>query len=137
MTDLKTLAERVEGLTGPCRETDAEIAIAVGRNVRDELFYQGDWYDRFADAGAYETLHRYTASLDAVLALIGEKLPGASWSCGFVHPDQSDTDDPPGAWGRVCTDHYGHEDEHIRSGATPALALLAAALRALGESHDR
>lgn len=58
--ELIALAERVEALTGPCRETDAEIAQAVGRGPTG-----------FAQGGGkhWVTWPAFTRSLDAAMSL--------------------------------------------------------------------
>ena len=107
MTNLTELADRVETLDGPCYDTDELIGITVGFDFQFEL----------GGAISRPPPH-YTASLDAAMTLVPE---GFDWlrkdfrTMTVVMPaaDQK-------AWGR-------HIDA---TGATPALALCAAALRA-------
>lgn len=147
--ELIALAERVEAATGPDREInwirplDADIFQAIGGPLweyacKSAQLPSGCPPDAML-ASARKRAPRYTSSLDAVTALIAEKLPGASWQCGFVHPDQADSDNEPGAWARVFPPwSWLSEDDDgegiIVSAETPTLALLSAALRALAQA---
>lgn len=104
---MTALAEKVEALSGPCRETDAEIDRLLFPNVADGRAGNGV---RMAPA--------YTASVDAVLALIAEKLP--DWGGHMLFPGNP-------------TANLGSPDGRFVTarGATLALALLAAFLRAM------
>lgn len=42
-----------------------------------------------------------TAGLDAIVALIEKEFPSATRLCGFVKPDEADSDNPPGAWANI------------------------------------
>jgi len=76
MTNLKDLADRVEALTEPCRETDLRIGVAVNYgghfaegkcwhwNANSELECNGPGY---LDP---RLLPRFTASVDAALTLV-------------------------------------------------------------------
>jgi hypothetical protein len=138
MTDSATLlalVDRVEALEGPCRETDAEIYQAQNPHMKQ---IPNDAVGRFFDpnktsartaerfflsGGATGVAPRFTASLDAAMTLvpegwspsIGQNVHHLNWAA-FVQT--------------LCT-----EGEPIIMGAgnatTPALALTAAALRAL------
>lgn len=117
--ELIALAERVEGLAGPCRETDAEIAEAVG----EEHGRKSGWCN--SDNGDYyvieECARPYTASLDAAMTLVPE---GHFWlrlselTMTVSRPDPNEK-----RWAK----HFE------AAGATPALALVAASLRAHAE----
>jgi hypothetical protein len=111
MTDRKTLlalAERIEGLTGPDRHFDW-------------LVYG---CDAAADPECIEAPF-YTESLDAAMSLVPKF---AFWTVGYgqTHPDE------PLGGGQVIVG----EAEYYGEAATPALALTAAALRALAEARD-
>ena len=144
MTD--TLAERVEALSGPCRETDGDVADALRLPPADLArcsSRRGFWYRQVADAD-FDTWEAptYTASLDAVAALIGEKLPGWAWKVGtccvsddgWVVPDFNCP-----VHGERLRKQFGDfaagspEDTGIdidrRPSGNPALALLEAFLR--------
>jgi hypothetical protein len=139
MTDaaegLRALAERVEGLTGPCREMDGDVAEAL-RLPPHELARcssrRGFWYRQVADAD-FDTWEAptYTASLDAVVALIAEKLPGFLWMVGHAG------DTRPGQYAAILMPPPALTGVDVaRTNATPALALLAATLRAIKEKTD-
>lgn len=69
MSDMEMLADRVEALTGPCRETDAEIARALGALAVETTGSHGSvfWSETLS-----EPLPAYTASVDSAMALISE-----------------------------------------------------------------
>jgi hypothetical protein len=106
------LAERCEQAAGPDRELDCHIhALIEGRNIRPERWSETV---RLHD----HAVPRYTASLDAAVTLVPE---GHEWLrkneiCMTVYRAPTD----PKEWAR-------HIDAR---GATPTLALCAAALRA-------
>jgi hypothetical protein len=112
-TDLTELIERLEKATGPDRELDAAI--------RDAL------YSPSARVG----WPPYTASLDAALALVEEKLP-----CQWVRLDywtDINIERPRASIlpkGELIHGFAAH-------GATLPLALLLALLRALQSQSDR
>ncbi len=118
MTDeLMALADRVEALTGPCRETDVAVSKAVGRHIG---------------------IRKYTASLDAAMALVPD---GHVMSLNSTSDDEKRRyrgDVPIADWVAMLIkqEHCGYKIDfrgHCRHGyaATPALALTAAALRAI------
>lgn len=122
--EIVRLAERVEQATGPDRELDVRISLALsGTSYSDsdvtELLTIRDeptGYGRYRPADEY--VPGYTASLDAAMTLA-----------------------PEGQWRRINIDPNGRAN--IRLGdacavtaATPALALTAAALRARAAQHD-
>ena len=107
MADLIALAERVEELASPDRLIDYEVHRAFG--------VQG--------VGAYGAHPAYTASLDAVVALIEKELPGWGWSVTSRRPGVS----------YACVTEPEAVVETVRGEASShALALLAAFLRAKG-----
>lgn len=117
--NLFSLAEKVEGLTGPCRETDLAV-------------FQHLWLDPALPAGEAmwkmenppARIPAYTASIDDVAALIADKLPDRSWGVERR---------------RLRCQAYVHgADSYFTAlvvARTPALALLAAFLRAKGEQN--
>lgn len=130
--DLINLAERVEALTGPDREVDAEIALTLSivRERDGDLFYghrnysvmviERHYDDREGDA---PELPHYTTSIDAAMTLVPE---GCLWTMdSFNGPKWS-----AGVW-RVPGRGWVYLSKNLRA-ATPALALTAAALRARG-----
>jgi hypothetical protein len=120
---LKELLARVEAATGPDREIDAELIRIVWRQ------------DPTAWIMTNTTIPAYTASLDAIIALVEKTLPG--WLPGMVKKNSS-----RGAW--EC---YVRNDEPLLSGyyaaknpkarwltgygPTAPLGLLSALLQAL------
>jgi hypothetical protein len=123
---LAALAERVESAQGPDRELDAKIVAAIG-SVAIPWHHCGvavaQWREPSGveGAGGVSTASRYvplyTASLDAAVALVP-----IGWERGFSH------DPPHQAVGRA--NKWGEHSIEARA-ATPALALCAAALRAI------
>lgn len=140
------LADRVEGLASPCRETDARVAVACG-DIRMSnrpgsiAFFQepakkGDYAflsgcvdgedEAFRSLGQCLSVKHYTASLDAVVALIEKELPGWGWSVTSRRPGVS----------YACVTEPEAVVETVRGEASShALALLAAFLRAKGEQN--
>lgn len=122
MTDkakLLALALRCEQATGPDRELDAQIAPVQGLRVVDEGHPIGRMcYD---DIGSAQLMPRYTASLDSAMTLVPE-----GW--GFSVRRLCDGRSSATAYA-PCT---GNGLFHA---ATPALALTAAALRALASEQ--
>ena len=105
-----TLADRIEGLDGPSREVDAEIACAIGLNI-----------GRSKGAPNDSRLPAYTASMDAVRTFID---PSDEWEVSTMYNIARAT---VGLNRDHQTSWPGH-GEH--AGCDPVLALLAAALRA-------
>lgn len=98
--DLTSLIERVEKATGPDRELDAAIEVAMlgTTHMPDDLIYyktttRADHclpgaYWRVSRSGEYlRTSEKYTSSLDAALALVEEKLPGWTRTVDATAPD--------------------------------------------------
>ena len=130
---LLELATRCEQASGPDRELDADILAAVrGMATLWPGYYEmGGWY--YSDNGDEKNppYPSPTASLDAALSLMPD---GTWWSVG-----RDTADDSPlrgfGWRGRSCffgeTGFWKSGIIAHRPGATPALALCSAALRAL------
>lgn len=116
MTNLIALAEKVESLTGPCRETDREIELAFP----------------YADASHLKFgLPQYTGSLDAAMTLVPEGWRIYSADFSVRNRSRWMIEGTKTKW---ATDEGGDPcagDDWYASGvaATPALALTAAALR--------
>jgi hypothetical protein len=129
--ELLELATRVEALTGPDRDVDVLIGL-TGRfyvaeprcpGAEPMIGYVDDDGSRVEPGnGAQDSLvPRYTASLDAAMSL----LP-SDW----YRVEQQQTND--GAWARVTRLVVGFTPDAEAHAPTPALALVAAALRARG-----
>lgn len=127
MTDLNSLADRLEKATGPDRELDGDIAAAFG-----QLHGPGGGFcnDENGDYWSTEQLaNPFTASLDAAMTLIPEQSrnsPGEWWS---VERSAKQSAHPPHVMASAWV--YGAPRVYA---ATPALALAAAALRARAQN---
>lgn len=128
---ISDLLARVEKAAGPDRELDAEILIASGCQLRQRGMWEIiEWPDgERISAGLYRDRIPVTDSLDAALALVERVLPGASVQISLHR-----------SIGRskvrvACKDSsavYGDSAD-----TTPALALLAALLKAPQASQSR
>lgn len=141
MAEFEKLIERLEKLTGPCRETDAYIASAAGLPMTfcdfDTGCYHGDcnspgcgkplglsderksyprnWQDD-------ERLPYYTSSIDSALMLVGpdwhvlnlRHMSETEWFCGLAE--------------KFAESEFANEVE--AKARTPAIALCIASLRA-------
>jgi hypothetical protein len=77
------LADRVQALTGPCRETDAQVRVSIERDKTAEYFANDDGsVSAYANGRKVDRLisRSYTASLDAAISLYPE-LPDTVPSC--------------------------------------------------------
>lgn len=136
MTDLLELAAKVEGLNGPSRAIDGMIAMALGeypswapiQNERQpELFTDGKPGTR-----AREWLApKFTSSVDAAMTLVpeGHTVQLSDWDHETLRQKGSWQAIvlPFGARGAMKDFTFTNRCDHA---ATPALALVAAALRA-------
>jgi hypothetical protein len=133
MSDLLKLAERCEAATGPDRELDGAIVVAIDGDRQTILYNEPGPFPQKAvrgpirdlmltgdDLASYINAPTYTASLDAATTLVPE---GMSWGVG-------PRDGTGKAWAWVGS----HDDMYLaKKPATPALALCAASLRARAE----
>ena len=126
--ELVKLAERAEAASGPDRELDREIAVAVGH----PWDYAADWGSRGHER---PVAFPYTASIDAAMMLV----PPAYRLTSLAEYDTSMGEQLAGRWtvGLVPREHSHLKTYEQRvsamgraEAATPALALCAAALRA-------
>ena len=114
-----TLADRLEQAEKPCRDLDAEIAVAANFcQLRGNTLYK--WCEGGSTNEQYRPPH-FTSSLDAAMTLVPE---GDDWlRKDFRTMSVVRFVDDLKMWG-----------EHIDgTGTTPALALSAAAIRARGK----
>lgn len=118
------LALRVEEATGPDRELDRLIQLAIRKPVPSDA-----WTGR--DAIPPQKPRHFTASLDAAMTLVPEGWIALISNVGL--PDECNT-----AKGSAIVG-YGRADlEPIEvEAATPALALTAAALRARSKAGEQ
>jgi len=132
---LRSLLERVKGLSGPDRDVDRAVLDAL---ETPNLGWGSIWpasvtWDS-TDEGKWAA--PLSASLDAVVALCERLVPDYRWH--LANRDYVDgvyQGDGFGAWLEHPVSSGGGPDWHAH-GATPALALLAALLSALVESHS-
>lgn len=140
--DLPKLLERVKKATGPDRQIDRAIMRTIGGWHRVEPRFthgkHGGWIapadfigtlsdgspilDSLHGTSIHREVPEVSASLDAALALVEEKLPGCG-VCFWRHPGS--------AWaGEIeLSDETVITNKHGRP--TPALAVLSALIRAL------
>ena len=137
MMDLLKLAERVEALDGPCRETDLKVFHAIGAPVPFQfankvvaLAFDETRNAYFAPVGDMQVRYEppaYTASLDAAMTLVPE---GWTWTL---------VDHCDGSVAGLVDDrvHPVRLDSVEVEAVTPALALTAAAIRALATTKEQ
>lgn len=119
---MKELIERIEGAEEGSRELDAEILKAVSRGVLDGEYWSIPAYTSSIDAARGLAPKDATFSVDegpAEMILTGHTEARGRAEVYTLNPDHSGPLSPL-VW-------------HIGWGATPALALAAAALKARGE----
>lgn len=117
------LLERVKAATGPSRTLDALISEALQQDVIADAGYDDDGkLNRITFA-----MPRYTASIDASLALMKRKLPDAN--CYGVERD-------PFGWNAYVSRNHVNEGHWLKEAVAPTapLAILAALLTALQDS---
>jgi hypothetical protein len=125
-TEWIALAERCQKATGPEREIDGDIA-HVAKQFVDYLprVPERPWlWAEFVEPDDWECWEapEYTASLDAITALIAKEMTDAGWSAHSEYYDEN--------VGRIMR---RGKDTIVRYAATPALALCAAFCRAMAE----
>ncbi|MGE4322435.1 MAG: hypothetical protein AB7E60_05340 [Sphingobium sp.] len=113
--DLLRLAERVEKLEGPDRKVDARICIASGMSRGNVMAGADGWcINSISNPNPYKS-PSYTASIDDAMTLVPKGYGWCLYSDGYAGCAPYDPEQPP---------------DGIKCGATPALALTAASLRA-------
>ena len=132
MSAMVELAERCEKATGPSYGLDCEIWDAIYPGERDARFErlssEGPYKGRLGPAdrdGYIKPLRAFTASLDAAMTLVPE-------GCFWTVMNARDGQDRPivGAGLALVTAPDDVAVSEPSQAATPALALVAAALRA-------
>lgn len=119
--ELLALADRVEALTGPDRETDKAILLTLGYSWRGMAYWFHD------DSRQWKGDTHFTASLDAAMSLV----PSDSWHEIKGPRKYLNIPTPsPNYWSAHLA-RWNHEFQVAGWGATAAIALCAAALRAL------
>ena len=138
MSDLMELLERVKAATGPDRELDVALEVAFPYDTSISHSHRpssvrGKVTCRYnsGSSGTYGA-SRYTASIDAALALVERRLP--EWVVYDLSQNSRHAGDP---WGCTLAVFYGGNPSKNRSAAsgydypTAPLAILAALLSAL------
>lgn len=129
---LSTLIAKVEALTGPSREVDARVCIAIqyggvnsegATNVRTDEDWDGDLLFEIGAVECCNPIPPLSASIDAVVALIERELPGAEFDLTNLYGVASATLPLNGG-------DQSYETGRNECGIL-ACALLAAFLRAL------
>lgn len=116
MTALDDLIRAVEAADAPSREIDALVEVMFHEPPKlDAAMTPGEAGWLWATDGSQWKAPLYTASIDAVVALIRREMPGAIWMVEFVQDGH--------VLGGIDGSGVVHE--------TPALALLLAFLRAV------
>ena len=143
--ELLKLAERVEALSGPDRLTDANIHWQIRRDdfEPDEdhtdqtyCYARGGWTLNRADHHFLDSIPvpRYSSSLDAAMTLVPKTMSLVDLTLSWEPPEPEVFPACSITWYPAAVIHNG-KDWHAltASGATPALALTAAAIRALAK----
>lgn len=162
---LKELEARLVAASGPDREIDALLAVALLKpeQATDDLIYYrrvdrddnctpGTYWRKSRSGMSLQTAETYTASLDAAIALCERVLPGHSMgfrTCSNWAEHHKWAGKP--AWEAVVTDtgdtddYYPFEHDYHSSDdvseffgehCSPALALCLAIVRALSKVKD-
>lgn len=117
MSKLLDLADRVEGLSGPDREVDAEIYVARGGALTVSKKTNHPPTDRYSG----RLIPFYTSSIDAAMRLVPK-----GWHLGSL--TDCDEDD----WPRCClTENAEPCRDMVGRGLDLPLSVCAAALRAI------
>jgi hypothetical protein len=131
--DLQELLSRVEKAEGPDRELDREICLAARENVSTDPLSGFVW--RPNGGGGWSDVPDLTASLDAALALVERVLPGSYVELSGPRKYLHIPTPVPNRW-KAYIATFNHDGDKTGWAATPALALLAALLRALMSTHS-
>ena len=136
MTEMGSLIERARSATGPDRELDADIYLGLlGGEVQwRQANYTMEMYPVARRPSAnhvggyeHEQVPLYTASIDAVLALVERCLPGW-WVHGLGKSPLH------GLWWCTLYSLDAKKAVEVEEFDTPPLAILSALLQALGET---
>lgn len=125
---MNDLIERIEAASGPDREIDCAIGVAIGRFFTLPPKWEGgpvgygyrgaDGEERHPGHGGDQLVPRYTESVDAALTLVPE---GRSWELTQVVSE--------GISIAFIWNMFEAGEGDSAEAATPALALCAAALK--------
>lgn len=162
MTPLDALIARVGEAKGADREIEMRMHVLLGRDAGEQsagtlqhwykfgLFTveKGEKTDPFHFCYGFcghAQIPPYTASLDAAVKLVEEKLPGYRWNVQTYPSLQALLGDKDAQWlrpnaaiGKPLKDEsfpFNYEKSGVASAATPALALLSALLSAIKQGE--
>lgn len=138
-SEIEALIQRVEAATGPDRELDAQLWLSLTPGATRKTTHVTHWLRPYDidetrdETGRLIIVPAYTSSIDAAVALADRTLLSKSWTLGQnVHHLH---------WSASINklDEEGRPDCMAYSGAcrSPALALVAATLRALSQKEPR
>lgn len=136
MSDYQSLIERVEGLSGPSLDVSGEICVAlqyVGpfapnpKNVTIDNDDPGWLLYELDGEECTDTIPSLTSSIDAALSLVERKLPDA-------YPKFEKSGGT--SWHAWIMDEPEAEQGYYGINSSPALAILAALLRALQSQEE-
>lgn len=121
MTSLPELLKRVEAASGPDRELDAAVEVALDQQTADGRA-RARYYSGYRDDELPPPL---TASIDAALALVEMVLPGWFWNIGQFPNIRAQLAQP-------TVTEFGNAIGHRadETAGTIPLAILAALLKA-------
>lgn len=131
--DIDELITALESADGPSRELDAEIARAIGYDVKTDGNPAGRFYFQRRPTDWWEDVLPYMESVDAALTLVPD---GWDWDVSFepwLLPHRPDVKTPVRAGYASVSDgdlNSPKTRQHIGRHDTPAIALCIAALRA-------
>lgn len=144
--EVAKLLAHIEAATGPDREIDAALALALGGWHREWIevgrnpHHKPDWFwwndtDQPWRASNPERLPLfYTTSIDAALALVERMLPGCWW---FFSKGKTRPTEPLFAFHIIPEGNTDGLTIGEAEAGTPPLAILAALLRALSQSGEQ
>lgn len=118
MNPLPDLISRLQAATGPDRELDADISIAVGAFKEKHGLPGGGWVSK-GEHYAVVPAPLYTGLIDIALTLLPDGMP--IHEMGHVHPDKKEW------YVYILTKDRGSHGRH----AVPAIALLIAIFKAI------
>lgn len=136
MNNVKDLIASLREAGEGSRELDVKIARALGRVWNEPLLnfhtdYDGSTIEVMEDGSSWKLIPGFTTSLDAIVGLIREKLPGRHWSV------QTTGEPGSGAYSAEISASAPYRFNVIcYTAPTPALALCIALLVALEPGHE-
>jgi len=132
---LRSLAEQVEALSGPSPEVDEAIHAALaGAEIEWQDYQKRNAYHRDGHWVSIGPIPPYTASIDSAMSLVPE---GCLFTVRTLWDDERTAGYAVVSRYETNTGEHGPRrywlGEHVATAGSPALALTAASLRAIGE----